>query len=129
MRISILHKLGVVVLYKVSFVNFDKMNSLAKENGLKMAYFCDLLGKSRHFITDVKNGKSYFTKDQLQIIADKLNTTTEYLTDQTDQKEKPVDQMTDEQLDNAFIHLLGGLTADDIKKVEAFIAGLKAGKE
>lgn len=116
-------------MYKVSFVNFDKMNSLAKENGLKMAYFCDLLCKSRHFITDVKNGKSYFTKDQLQIIADKLNTTTEYLTDQTDKKEKPVDQMTDEQLDNALIHLLSGLTADDIKKVEAFIAGLKAGKE
>ena len=116
-------------MYKSRHVNFEKITVLAKENGLKMAYFCDLLGRSKHFMTDVKNGKSAFTPEQLQTIADRLNTTTEYLTDQTDQKEKPVDQMTDEQLDNALIHLLSGLTADDIKKVEAFISGLKAGKE
>ena len=80
-------------------------------------------------MTDVKNGKSYLTEDQLQTIADKLNTTVDYLTDKTDQKEKPIDQMTDEQLDNALIDLLVGLSPDEVQKVEAFIAGLKAARD
>ena len=114
---------------KVTNLNFEKLKALAEENGVKMKYFCDQFGKQKSFMTDIKNKKNYLTEDQLIFIANHLNTTTEYLTDQTDQKEKPVDQMTDEQLDNALINLLSGLTADDIKKVEAFIAGLKAGKE
>ena len=113
----------------VKYVNVEKIKSLAKEQGKTMTFLCSLLGKHRSFLTCVRNGNDHIDNNELQIIANELHTTTEYLTDQTDQKEKPVDQMTDEQLDNALIHLLSGLTADDIKKVEAFIAGLKAGKE
>ena len=110
-------------------VNTDRIKELAKLQGKSLKYLCDKLKKRGSFISEVKHGKDRIDNHELQIIADELNTTVEYLTDQTDQKEKPVDQMTDEQLDNALIHLLSGLTADDIKKVEAFIAGLKAGKE
>lgn len=109
--------------------NIQKIKALAKEQGLSQKFICDCLGKRRTFLSEVGLGNGKITQEELEIIANKLNTTVEYLTDQTEQKEKPVDQMTDEQLDNALIHLLSGLTADDIKKVEAFIAGLKAGKE
>ena len=109
--------------------NVAKIKELAKEQGISQKFLCDCLEKRRSFLTEVAAGKDKIDPDELVIIADKLNTTIEYLTDQTEQKEKPVDQMTDEQLDNALINLLSGLTADDIKKVEAFIAGLKAGKE
>ena len=96
--------------------NIQKIKALAKEQGLSQKFICDCLGKRRTFLSEVGLGNGKITQEELEIIANKLNTTVEYLTDQTEQKEKLVDQMTDEQLDNALIHLLSGLTADDIKK-------------
>jgi transcriptional regulator with XRE-family HTH domain len=115
-------------LGKVTNLNFEKLKALAEENGVKMKYFCDQFGKQKSFMTDIKNKKNYLTEEQLVFIANHLNTTVDYLTDKTDQKEKPIDQMTDEQLDNALIDLLVGLSPDEVQKVEAFIAGLKAAR-
>ena len=69
-------------------VNINKIKNLAKEKGLKIKYICDQLGLSDTYLSNVKNGKDRMTDERLAIIADILNTTPEYLRDETDQKEK-----------------------------------------
>ncbi len=116
-------------VYNIKGVNVAKIKTIAKEQGKTMKFLCDLIGKDRSFLTCVRNGNNHIDNQELQIIADELNTTVEYLTDQTEQKEKPIDQMTDEQIDMELVELLTSLDADDIRAVKAFIAGLKAGRE
>lgn len=72
-------------------VNINKIKNLAKEKGLKIKYICDQLGLSDTYLSNVKNGKDRMTDERLAIIADILNTTPEYLRDETDQKEKPIE--------------------------------------
>ena len=72
-------------------VNINKIKNLAKEKGLKIKYICDQLGLSDTYLSNVKNGKDRMTDERLAIIADILNTTPEYLRDETDQKEKPAE--------------------------------------
>ena len=69
--------------------NIDKIKSLAKEQGVKIKFICSKLGLAETYLSNVKNGKDRMTMERLEIIADTLNTTVEYLTDQSDQKEKP----------------------------------------
>ena len=52
-------------------------------------YLCDCLGKRRTFLTDVRRGVDHIDENELSIIADKLNTTVEYLTGQTDDPTRP----------------------------------------
>ena len=78
--------------------NVAKIKVLAKEQGITQKFLCDCLGKRRSFLTEVAAGKDKLDPDELEIIADKLNTTVEYLTDQTEQKEKPTVQTDDEQI-------------------------------
>lgn len=75
----------------ITNVNIDKIKSLAKEQGVKIKFICcTKLGLSETYLSNVKNGKDRMTPDRLEIIADTLHTTVDYLTDQTEQKEKPV---------------------------------------
>ena len=107
-------------------VDVDRIKSLAKAQGKSLKYLCDKIGKRGSFISEVKHEKDRFDQHELQTIADELNTTIEYLTDQTDQKEKPTDQMTDGQIDKELLSAFGSLNEDDRRQVMAFIAGLKA---
>ena len=72
--------------------NVNKIKDLAKAQGITLKYFCDCFGKHRNFLTNVRNGKDYLDEDEIQFIADKLNTTVEYLTDQTDDPAKPAEK-------------------------------------
>ena len=116
-------------VYNVKGVNVGKIKTLAKEQGKTMKFLCDIIGKDRSFLTCVRNGNNHIDSRELQIIADELNTTVDYLTDKTEQKEKPVDQMTDEQIDMELVELLSDLDPDDVRAIKAFIAGLKARRE
>lgn len=75
--------------------NIDKIKSLAKEQGVKIKFICSKLGLAETYLSNVKNGKDRMTMERLEIIADTLNTTVEYLTDKTDQKEKPTPKEVD----------------------------------
>ena len=95
-------------------VNVYKIESLIKEKGWSNTYFSSLFDKSRSWLVDMKHGKGLPDENTLACIADKLGTTIEYLTDVSEQKNKPsaearglteiqdeilrlFDQMTDEQ--------------------------------
>ena len=75
--------------HNVKNVNVDRIKEVAKSQGITMKYLCDCIGKYRTFLAAVRLGKDHIDENELSIIADKLNTTVEYLTGQTDDPAKP----------------------------------------
>ena len=73
----------------VNNVRVDRIKSLAKAQGLTMKFLCDCLGKRRTFLVDVRNGNDHLDSAELSIIAEKLHTTTDYLTGATDDPALP----------------------------------------
>ena len=78
--------------HNIKNVNIDRIKEFAKSKGITMKFLCDCLGKRRSFLTDVRRGVDHIDINELSIIADKLNTTVEYLTDQTDDPAKPAEK-------------------------------------
>lgn len=68
-------------------VNIDRIKELAKEKGIKIKFICSQLGLAETYLSNVKNGKDRMTDERLQKIADILDTTVEYLTGESDEKE------------------------------------------
>lgn len=84
----------------------DTIKMLAKEKGLSITFLCSKLGVAKVYFNDLKKHNREIPKEKLQVIADLLNTTPEYLLGKTEQKEKPAG-ITDE--------LWSALCKDDIK--------------
>ena len=61
-----------------------------------MKYLAEKIGKYPGFLSCVRNGTDRINDDELQVIADILNTTPEYLKGETDIKEKPATTQDDE---------------------------------
>lgn len=77
-------------------VNINKTEELIKEKGWSNSYFCSLFNKNRGWIRDWKRGVGLPDENTLQLIADRLDTTVDYLTDKTDikeQKNKPLTEV------------------------------------
>ena len=70
-------------------VNVDRIKARAKSYGMTMAYLNRCLGKHDSFLSCVRNGTDRIDEDELSIIAEKIHTTTAYLTGQTDDPEIP----------------------------------------
>lgn len=68
---------------------YDRMNALAEEKGIKKAHICRKLGRPVYYLRDVERNHSDIQGESLQIIADILGTTPEYLSGETDNKEPP----------------------------------------
>lgn len=77
-------------------VNIDKIRIRAKEQGKTLKFLCDKIGKRRSFLSEVSVGKDAIDEKELFVIAEELNTTTAYLCDETDQKNKLSDPLTEE---------------------------------
>ncbi len=80
-------------------VNVSKIRDLCSERGIKLVFLIEKLGlKSRTYFQDIEKSGRDISLDRLEIIADTLGTTVEYLTDQTDDpsKEKKPDAISDE---------------------------------
>ena len=67
-------------------LNVNKLETLIKEKGWSNSYFADQFGRSKTWISDMKRGRGIPDENLISQISDKLNTTVEYLTDQTDKK-------------------------------------------
>lgn len=76
-------------------VNIDKIKALAKEKGVSITFLCQAIGQGAYYFNDVKRRNGSIPEDRLTVIADLLDTTTDYLTDKTDQKEKPASDEVD----------------------------------
>ena len=69
-------------------VNLNKIKALCKEKGWNLSFLSKKLSLAPSYFTDVKNGKTNISESRLIVIADLLDTTVEYLKDETDIKEK-----------------------------------------
>ncbi|MBR6779745.1 MAG: helix-turn-helix transcriptional regulator [Clostridia bacterium] len=65
-------------------VNVSKIKSLAKLKGITIAFICSSVGMQRGYLNDVAAGKTNMPEDRIRTIAEILDTSYEYLTDQTD---------------------------------------------
>lgn len=77
--------------------NFNKFNALIEETGVSKSHIArklvDKEEKAKYFFRDKEDPKKKtkpLTDEQIEIIASCLWTTSAYLTDQTDVKERPV---------------------------------------
>lgn len=92
----LLNKQVVIYLDKKSIIRADRIKALLKENGLTMKFFNDKFGKNRSFLSNVLSGSDNIDEAQIEFLAEKLNTTPEYLKGETDIKEKPATTQDDE---------------------------------
>ena len=96
---------------ELDFMNYDKLEALVKEKGVSKTFLCQIVGRERYYLRDCKKNNFIPPDEHIAAWADALGTTVEYLTDQTNQKEKPADlpadaielnsmllRMTDEQI-------------------------------
>lgn len=106
-----------------------RIRKRAKEIGVTQAKLCDLLGKRPTYISEAANGKSSFKESDLQLIAQRLETTIDYLTGKTDD---PVAQKAGPSQNDTHIStvckLLNILSDDELCAVQAFIGGIIAGR-
>lgn len=80
---------------KIPHVNIDKIKDLCKSKGLTMKFLCDQIARDRTYFANIRSGKTRIDDDEIEFIAHMLDTTVEYLTDKTDQKEKPIQSEVD----------------------------------
>lgn len=106
---------------------YTRFEELVEELGIKKTFVAEKLGKSPSICQDWKRGKSHPSATQLQIVADILDTTPEYLTGETNTKEKPVPN--EDELDKMLINLLKELTPEETVKAASFVQGLLAARE
>lgn len=69
-------------------VNINKIREICKEKGVKLSWVCEQLGLQRTFLNNVERGKASMSDERLKIIADLLDTTPEYLRDETEEQGK-----------------------------------------
>jgi transcriptional regulator with XRE-family HTH domain len=105
----------VFILAKLSYVNVDRIKELSKSHGISLKYFCDLFGKTRTYLADVRSGKNKMDESELEQIAEILETTVAYLTDETDDpapKEKEPVQALDE-VEELVLQILRTMTVEE----------------
>lgn len=70
-------------------IKFDRLDNLLSETGKSKAHLCRIASRSPYYLRDVKKANINIPSDIIEKWADELNTTPEYLTGNTDIKEKP----------------------------------------
>ena len=124
----LLNKQVVIYLDKKSIIRADRIKALLKENGLTMKFFNDKFGKNRSFLSNVLSGSDNIDEAQIEFLAEKLNTTPEYLKGETDIKEKPATTQDDE-LDKEFSELIKRLSPEQMEIIKAQIKGILSSRE
>ena len=73
-------------------VDFERLMDRIREKGVTQSFLCSLAGKKRQYISDVRKGHGSISEEALAIFAKALDTTVEWLTGESDQKEvvKPI---------------------------------------
>ena len=82
-----------------------------------MAYLSRCIGKYINFLSCVRNGTDRIDEDELAVIAEKIHTTTAYLTGQTDDPEIP-QETAPERISPAKAELIRRVQAMSDKEVQ-----------
>lgn len=96
-------------------VNVNKIKALSKEKGVKQGYLCEQLGKHFTYLNDIAKGKTSMPLESIEKVAAILETTVEYLTDETDDptptKKEPVQALSEE--DDLILQILHSMTVEE----------------
>ena len=84
-------------------VNPNHLKSSIKREGKTMRHFNEKLGRNRSFLSNVMTGSERITRNELQMIADELNTTMEYLLGETTDHRTPAQASAEDDLLNTLI--------------------------
>lgn len=76
-------------------MNYDKLESMAKEKGVSKTFLCQIVGRERYYLRDCKKNNFIPPEEHIAAWADALGTTVDYLTDRTNQKEKSTSKEMD----------------------------------
>ncbi len=112
----IFYRLGVFNLF-----DFDRLNLLIEQSGIKKAFLAKQIGKKPVIFNDWAKGKSKPSDGDLIILAKCLHTTFDYISGKTDIKKETA--QNEQSLTPAQQELLGivsSLSAEEIKKVREY---------
>ena len=98
-------------------VNVNKIKNLAKEQGITITHLCSLVGKQRGWLKDIKIKNLDISDENLIKIADALNTTVEYLRDETEEKEKPLTEQGFTEEEKRLLELYNKASEEDKKVI------------
>ena len=102
----------------------DKIKELAKEQGKSMAFLCTKLNVTKTYFADIARGKNTLKPDRLAQIAEILGTTPEYLSGETDKKEKPDVNIELSEQEKHLIEIIRTLSPKDVNRLEAIAEDL-----
>ena len=114
-----MHKLKGLILVKVPTVCIDRIKELAKQEGLTLKFFSDRFGKKQSYFGDIRNGKNRLDDSELAFIADRLHTTTDYLTGATDDPSQPAQPTDPNAVTPEFLATLSPSTRQIYELVES----------
>ena len=103
--------------------SFDRFDALIKEQGISKAFLAEKIGRHKTIFYDWQKGNSAPKKEYLDIIADILGTTPEYLTGESDDPgHAPEPTPAQRQL----LSLAETLTNEELQKTLEYAAFLKS---
>ncbi len=117
-------------------VNYNKLQEMMKEKGLSQSFISEKIGMSRNYIKDCKRLNADIPEDRFEKIADLLGTTTDYLSDRSDdasQKQKKPAAISDELWERInkdpsalrFLELLYKMDEDQLKELQQYMLELQ----
>lgn len=100
-------------------ITTQRIRELAEEQGRSLKYLCDRIGvKSRTYFQDIEKQGRNIPMDKLKIIADALDTTTDYLLGEIDIKHKTPQTHL---LKDEFTSLIDSMSTENLLKLQAII--------
>ena len=100
-------------------VNYSKIDTLSDQKDISKSRLSVLSGKSRGYLKDCKRLNLNIPDDTLSKIAVLLDTTPEYLRDETDEPSRTPDTLDLSKLDPAVAALIKKIVASPLDKVKA----------
>lgn len=69
----------------------DRIKNLAKERGIKLKFICSKLGVAESYLGNVKSGRDRMTPERLEIIAEILGVSPQYLSGESEEQKAGLD--------------------------------------
>lgn len=101
---DISHKMEILLFSQNGdrcFMNYDKLEFLAKEKGVSKTFLCQIVGRERYYLRDCKKNCIVPPDEYVEAWANALGSSVAYLMDETDDpsptKKEPVQALSEEE--------------------------------
>ena len=105
----------------------NRLKEFRIKANMNQSTVADFLGISRAAYTNIENGKRNLDSNVLLSLSELFNVTTDEMLGREPIKKQPDESIVG--LREEVIQLLNGLSEEECRRVEDFVAGLKAGRE